>query len=144
MLRNLLTRGWFAPQHVTSRSAARLSLVLGPLCLDQSTTSVPLILPTVHTRPSGLFGVKPFPLSSAAAELAGVGWQGCQGRIWLKAWFPLFHCGIHAAHPTARAKQSQLVKSNLKNSSLPNPRCLDCASSEGSLGEFGNIKKYLY
>lgn len=43
-------------------------------------------------------------------------------------------CGIQAAHPTARAKQNQFVKSILKNSSLPKQRCLCSASPEGTWG----------
>lgn len=46
----------------------------------------------------------------------------------------MFLCGIRTAHPIARAKQNQSVKSILKKSYLPNQRCLCCASSEGSWG----------
>lgn len=135
LLGNLLTQVLFALQHITSGSVAWLSLMLGPSTLwSVKPLSASLILPRVHIYTSGICGVKTFFLCSAATELAWVGLQGCETRIWLKACFLLFHCGIQTFHPIARAKQNQFVKSILNKSCLPNQRCLYCASSEGSWG----------
>lgn len=71
-----------------------------------------------------------FLSTDTAIELAWEGLQDSEGRTWLKV-FSYVSCGIHTTHPTARAEQNQYVKSILQKSSLPNQRCLYCASSEG-------------
>lgn len=56
-------------------------------------------------------------------------WRAVRGQSGWKHF--LLWCGIHTAHRTDRAEQNHYVKTIPQKSSLPNQRCLYCASSEG-------------
>lgn len=110
LLGNLLIQLLLVSQHNFQKHSKALSGAWPP-------RSVSLILPAAHAHTRGIYGVKTFfPQFCYWVALSGF------AGLWEEN-FLLFHCGIHTAHPTARAEQNQSVKSILKKSSLPNQRC---------------------